>query len=113
MQLGGISGVRAFPANEFFCDDAELVTVELSRSIWKYISAGVFYDIGSGYANHYNYSNSSNNQRTLQDVGFNITAMKSRDWAIKGTAAFKLYNDPNQSQPDNSWQGWIQAVKYF
>lgn len=50
--LGGISGVRAYPANEATGDQGTLAAIELNQRLTSHLNLFAFYDYGRIKINH-------------------------------------------------------------
>lgn len=117
--LGGVGGVRAYPAGEAYGDEGYTATVELRQAIalpqgWPGGRLQVlgFYDIGSVQLNRKVYA-SGENRRTLSGVGVGLDWLGQSGLALKLFYARKTGSEEATSVPDRSGRLWLQAVQYF
>jgi hemolysin activation/secretion protein len=119
MELGGMYGVRAYPAGTAFGDQGYIVNLEAryllpmrSETILGRVSLIALYDTGS-----VNYNKNPwapvNNTVTLNGTGVGVTWVEPRDFAVKGYYAHKVGNTPSTLNASAPGQFWIQLVKYF
>lgn len=119
MELGGMYGVRAYPAGTAFGDQGYIVNLEAryllpawSESMPGRVSLVALYDTGS-----VNYNKNPwapvNNTVTLNGAGAGITWANLNDFAVKGYYAHKIGSTPSTLNTSAPGQFWIQLVKYF
>ena len=119
MELGGMYGVRAYPAGTAFGDQGYIVNLEvryllpvLSESIPGRVSLVALYDTGSVQFNK-NPWLPSNNTVTLNGAGVGVTWAELNNFSVKGYYAHKIGNTPPTLNASATGQFWIQLVKYF
>lgn len=119
MELGGMYGVRAYPAGTAFGDQGYIVNLEAryllpawSNSIPGRVSLIALYDTGT-----VNYNKNPwapvNNTVSLNGTGVGITWAEQRNFTVKGYYAHKVGNTPPTLNASAPGQFWIQLVKYF
>jgi hemolysin activation/secretion protein len=119
MELGGMYGVRAYPAGTAFGDQGYILNLEaryllpfFSDSVPGRVQLVALYDNGS-----INYNKNPwapiNNSVTLSGVGGGITWSEFNDFSIKGYYARKVGTTPTTIAQSAPGQFWIQAIKYF
>jgi hemolysin activation/secretion protein len=119
MELGGMYGVRAYPAGTAFGDQGYIINLETryllpfsSDSIPGRIHVLALYDTGT-----VNYNKNPwapiNNTVTLNGAGVGVTWSDPRNFTVKGYYAHKVGNSPSTVNASASGQFWIQGVKYF
>ncbi|WP_199920168.1 hypothetical protein [Polynucleobacter asymbioticus] len=119
MELGGMYGVRAYPAGTAFGDQGYILNLEaryllpfFSDSVPGRVQLVALYDNGS-----INYNKNPwapiNNSVTLSGVSGGITWSEFNDFSIKGYYARKVGTTPTTIAQSAPGQFWIQAIKYF
>jgi len=119
MELGGMYGVRAYPAGTAFGDQGYIVNLEAryllpvwSDSVPGRVSLVALYDTGSVQFNK-NPWLPSNNTVTLNGAGVGLTWAELNNFAVKGYYAHKIGNTPPTLNASATGQFWIRLVKYF
>lgn len=118
MELGGMYGVRAYPAGTAFGDQGYIMNLEAryllpvwSESIPGRVSLVALYDTGSVQINKN--SLGANNTVTLNGAGVGLTWAELNNFTAKGYYAHKIGNTPPTLNASATGQFWIQLVKYF
>lgn len=108
--LGGMSGVRAYPASETSGDVGYTATVELRRATGvEGLEAAAFIDVGEvtrskGYGEH----------RNLAGWGVGLRYAKPGDWYAQFDYARKINGEDNISEDHNhDGRMWFQVYKMF
>ncbi len=119
MELGGMYGVRAYPAGTAFGDQGYLLTIEarfllpkLSDSIVGRIQLIGLFDTGSIQYNKNKWS-SEDNAVSLSGAGVGVMWSDPNNFSVKGYYAHKVGSSPDTLQSSASGQFWVQLVKYF
>jgi hemolysin activation/secretion protein len=119
MELGGMYGVRAYPAGTAFGDQGYILNVEarwllpvLSDSMPGRVNLIALYDNGSIQYNK-NPWVPMNNTVTLSGFGGGLTWSEFNNFSVKGYYAHKIGNTPTTLAASAPGQFWIQLVKYF
>ena len=119
MELGGMYGVRAYPAGEAYGDQGYLMTLEARMLLPKFspqmpgqMQLVAFADSGTVTTNKNPWTTESN-RRTLSGAGVGLTWTDPGNFVVRTYFAHKLGNAAATSAPDRSGRFWIQAVKYF
>ena len=118
MELGGMYGVRAYPAGEAYADQGYVLTLEARLRLPTPIQFPGqmqligFVDTGS-VTTHKNPWDAGDNRRTLSGAGVGLNWSDTNNFLVRAFYAHKLGNEVAKSAPDKSGRFWIQAVKYF
>lgn len=119
MELGGMSGVRAYPEGEAYADEGYLVTVEgrmdlppLPAAIPGRMQLVAFADSGHVTLNRDPWL-AGDNHRTLSGAGVGINWGDLGNFLVRAYYARALGNEPALSAPDRSGRFWLQLVKYL
>jgi hemolysin activation/secretion protein len=119
MELGGMYGVRAYPAGTAFGDQGYIVNLEAryllpvwSESIPGRVSLVGLYDTGTVQFNK-NPWLAGDNTVTLSGAGVGLTWADLNNFSMKGYYAHKIGNTPSTLNASATGQFWIQLVKYF
>ena len=119
MQLGGLSGVRAYPEGEAYADQGILATVEARLQLPRFSERQVgqmqlfsFIDAGKVTINKEPWT-PGDNSRALSAVGVGINWSAYNNFFVRASYAVKLGSEKAISAPDKSGRFWLQAVKYF
>ncbi len=119
MELGGASGVRAYPEGEAYGDQGYVLNLEARRLLPKF-SANMpgqmqllgFVDTGTVTFNKTSWSIGPNH-KTLSGAGIGIDWANNNDFMVKLYYAHKLGSAEAVSAPDKKGRFWLQGVKYF
>jgi hemolysin activation/secretion protein len=119
LELGGMYGVRAFPAGEAPADEGYVVSLEarlalprLYERMASQVQLVAFYDIGRVTVNAKPWA-PGNNSRTLSGAGVGLVWSATNNFLVRMYYARKLGSEVATSAPDRSGRFWIQAIKYF
>jgi len=118
MELGGMYGVRAYPAGEAYADQGYVLTLEARMRLPTPVQLPGqvqligFVDTGSVTINK-NPWDAGDNRRTLSGAGVGLNWSDTNNFLVKAFYARKLGNETATSAPDKSGRFWVQAVKYF
>lgn len=119
MSLGGMYGVRSYPAGAAFGDQGYIVNLEAryllpkwSNSIPGSIHLILLYD--TGYLNYNkNVWAPANNSVTLNGAGVGVTWSDPNNFSFKGYYAHTVGQIPSTITSSASEQFWLQLIKYF
>lgn len=119
MELGGATGVRAYPEGEAYGDQGYMATLEArlwlpdwSERVPGEIQLIGFVDTGSvTYAKSPWFSGS--NHATRSGVGVGLSWTERNDFEVTVAYGHAIGNRPATSAPDRSGRFWVRAVKYF
>jgi hypothetical protein len=119
MELGGATGVRAFPEGEAYGDQGYIATLE-ARLMLPEPPPGIpgrlqliaFVDTGFVSANRTPYGGGANDS-TRTGVGAGIIWSDPNNFAVTVTYAHPIGGGRATSYPDSSGQLWVKLVKYF
>jgi len=119
MELGGMYGVRAYPAGTAFGDQGYILNLEarwllpvMSDSVPGRINLIALYANGSVQYNK-NPWIPTNNTVNLSGFGGGLTWSEFNNFSVKGYYAHKIGNSPTTVSQSAPGQFWIQLVKYF
>lgn len=119
MELGGMYGVRAYPAGTAFGDqgyimnlEARLLLPSVSESMPGKMHLVALFDTGTIQYNKNTWV-SGNNNVTLSGAGVGVTWSDPNNFAAKAYYAHKVGSAPETINSSASGQFWLQFVKYF
>jgi len=119
MELGGASGVRAFPEGEAYGDQGYIATVEarlllppLPPRLPGRVQLIAFVDTGYVTVNYAPYGGGPNDL-TRSGAGVGIIWSDPNNFAVTVTYAYPIGGTKATSYPDDSGQLWVKLVKYF
>jgi hemolysin activation/secretion protein len=119
MELGGMYGVRAYPAGTAFGDQGYLLSLEarlllpkISNSFVGRVHLVGLLDTGTIQYNKNQWS-PENNTVTLSGAGVGVMWADSNNFSVKGYYAHKVGSSPDTINSSASGQFWLQLVKYF
>ena len=120
--LGGVSGVRAYPASEAGGSSGQLLTAEVRARLPQNLAASVFYDRGQVKVNENNdiLGALARNGWSLSGVGASLAWAAPFGLVTRLTVARRLGNNPNattngldQDGTLNKTRVWVQATLPF
>ena len=119
MELGGMYGVRAFPAGTAFGDQGYIVNLE-ARFLLPVITPDMpgrmhliaLFDTGSVQYNK-NPWIPTDNSVTLSGAGVGLTWADPNNFSVKTYYAHRVGSTPETVQSSGNGQFWFQLVKYF
>ncbi len=115
MQLGGESGVRAFPTGEGAGSEGEMVSFELRQMVNENVRLSVFYDIGRIYQ----YRDAAypggpqNNAYVLKGYGLGFAYTAADGLQFKMTWATRQGDNPNPTQTGMDQDGTYDRNRYW
>jgi hemolysin activation/secretion protein len=119
MELGGMYGVRGYPAGTAFGDQGFIINLEARYLLptWSQDIPGrmhllALFDTGTVQYNKSPWTNSSNTV-TLNSVGVGVMWSDPDNFAVKGYYARKVGGTPDTISSSAPGQFWLQLVKYF
>jgi hemolysin activation/secretion protein len=118
--LGGMTGIRAYPAGEGAGDEGYIASIETQSDIhrWQenfpgYMQYGFFVDAGEIKISHNPWLTTANS-RKLAAGGFSLHWYHPENKIdLKLSVAQKLVNEAAQSAPDAYRRVWLNATKFF
>ncbi|MEN6413106.1 MAG: ShlB/FhaC/HecB family hemolysin secretion/activation protein [Veillonellales bacterium] len=115
LQLGGPTGVRAYPVGEASCDEGYLFTGEFRWNLPKpNFQLAAFYDNGKARINKNSWAGAGENKRVLAGAGLGLIWNSPDGYAVRLDYAWKITTDnPAASAPDDNGRVWLQTIKYF
>lgn len=119
MELGGMYGVRAYPAGTAFGDQGYLLNIEarlllppVSESMIGRVHLVALFDTGTTQYNK-NQWTEGDNTVTLSGAGVGVMWSDPNNFSVKGYYARKVGSAPETINASASGQFWFQLVKYF
>jgi len=119
MVLGGMYGVRAYPAGEAYADEGYILTLEarylLPRPANDFpgrVHLIGFIDTGRVTINAEPWI-AGRNHRTLSGAGLGLGWAEYGNFAVNAYWARKIGDEPAISAPDKNSRFWIQGIKFF
>jgi hemolysin activation/secretion protein len=115
MQLGGESGVRAFPTGEGAGSEGEMLSLELRQMVNENVRLSVFYDIGRIYQ----YRDAAypggpqNNAYVLKGYGLGFAYTAADGLQFKMTWATRQGDNPNPTQTGMDQDGTYDRNRYW
>ena len=116
--VGGITGVRAYPAGEAAGDDAYLVQAELRYNFGAFfggqLAPSVFLDHAHSQINHQPWDTfTGKNVRSLSGFGLGIEWLLPPSFFARAWFAHKLGTEPALAEPDKPSRAWLQIGALF
>ena len=114
LQIGGPTGVRAYPVGEAPSDDGYIFTGELRWDLpTSDFQLAAFYDSGKAILNK-NAQAGDVNSRILAGAGLGLRWNRPDDYSIRLDYAWKITtSDLATADKDKKGRLWLQGVKYF
>jgi hemolysin activation/secretion protein len=119
MAIGGMNGVRAYPAGTAFGDQGYVINLEVRYlmpawldSIPGRVHLVALYDTGTINYNKNTWS-TANNSVTLNGAGVGITWSDPNNFFIQGYYAHTIGDIPSTISSSASGQFRLQLIKYF
>lgn len=115
MQLGGMTGVRAYPTGEGSGSDAQLLTLELRHSLENGINMAAFYDWGQVWLQHKtDYPGApALNMYELRGFGASVGYTMNNGVNFKATWARRDGKNPNPTQTGMDQDGTRDRDRYW
>lgn len=119
MELGGLYGVRAYPAGTAFGDQGYILNLEarlLLPSVAKALPGNLYllalFDTGTVQRNKNPWAGGDNTV-TLSGAGVGVMWSEQNNFSIKTYYARKVGKTPNTVETSSAGQFWFQLIKYF
>ena len=119
MELGGMSGVRAYPEGEAYADQGYVLSLEARLLLAPFtpiqrgqVQALAFVDSGTVERDRHPWAGAQN-RRTLSGAGVGLVWSETGNFMLRACYAMKLGSEMANSSPDKAGRFWFQAVKYF
>ena len=115
MQLGGATGIRAYPTGEGSGSEGEILSFELRQALSESVSIAGFYDWGQIHQQHDpNFPGGpTNNSYILKGVGLSATYVDASGIQLKGIWAQRLGHNPNPTQAGTDQDGTYDRNRYW
>lgn len=124
--LGGSDGVRAYPSGEAGGDDGWLISLNLIHQFSQTLQGTLFVDAGGVRVNHNTWAGwdagdpSLDNRYTLKGAGVSVDWKMNDHFALTGTLATPIGNNPGRDADGNDADGrdseiraWVNLVGEF
>lgn len=111
LALGGPYAVRGYPPGEASGDQGWVGSAELRYAVAPRWQLQAFVDHGSVRSNKRPWT-TGDNHRSLSGAGLGATWVGQR-WQLQGTLAWRLGNEPPQSDADRRPRLWVQSAWRF
>lgn len=118
IELGGASGVRAYPEGEAYGDRGFVLNLEVRRQLPKLPALpGIFqlvgfFDVGTVAFNAKPWTIGTNH-KTLAGAGVGLNWAGPGNLAVRVNYARRIGETMATSAPDKSGRFWMQLIKYF
>jgi len=115
LQIGGPTGVRAYPIGEASSDEGYVFTGEFRWSMpTPSFQLAAFYDNGKALLNKSPWVGAGVNNRSLSGAGLGLVWNQPNDYSIRLDYAWKITtSNPATSDTDKNGRLWLQATKCF
>lgn len=113
--LGGPTGVRAYPSGEATGDEGYRGTLEWRYNVLPAVQGTLFYDFGEVTINKTPYGTQTNNQRRLSGSGFGVNA-NIANIQLRSGIAWRTGSERPNSIPSSAVRTptiWVQALTTF
>jgi hemolysin activation/secretion protein len=116
--LGGISGVRAYPAGEAAGDDVHLFQAEARINAGQFqggqVVPSAFFDMGTSRINHEPWAGFTGvNYRKLAGAGLGLEWSRPGSLFVRSWYAHKIGNEPALADVDRPSRVWVQGGVLF
>ncbi|MDD5333791.1 MAG: ShlB/FhaC/HecB family hemolysin secretion/activation protein [Rhodoferax sp.] len=113
--LGGMTGVRAYPADEAAGAEGELLNLELRWRLPQGFNVACFYDHGHVTINHNNnfVGAAALNDYRLKGAGLSLAWQSSSGPSLKGTWARRIGDNPNLTATGNDQDGSLRKNRFW
>ena len=118
MELGGATGVRAYPEGEAYGDEGYIATIEprlmlpTAKILPGQLQLIAFVDTGHVTINQTRFNNTQNSL-TRTGAGVGLTWTVSNNFMATVTYANILGSTKATSYPDDSGELWLRVIKFF
>jgi hemolysin activation/secretion protein len=115
MQLGGATGIRAYPTGEGSGSEGEVLSFELRQALSESVNVSAFYDWGQIHQQHApNFPGGPvNNSYILKGVGLSATYVDASGVQLKGIWGSRLGRNPNPTQAGTDQDGTYDRNRYW
>ena len=115
MQLGGATGIRAYPTGEGSGSEGEVLSFELRQALSESVNISAFYDWGQIHQQHDpNFPGGPiNNSYILKGVGLGATYVDASGIQLKGIWSRRLGDNPNPTQAGSDQDGTYDRNRYW
>lgn len=118
MQLGGATGVRAYPEGEVYGDEGYIATAEARvmldpiKGLPGRLQVAGFYDYGQIWLNHTPWLG-GDNRFTRHGAGASLTWLRNGSFLARASYAFQLGAQATSYHPNSTGQFRFEVIKFF
>jgi hemolysin activation/secretion protein len=115
MQLGGATGIRAYPTGEGSGTEGEVLSLELRQTLGESFNVSAFYDWGQIHQQHNpNFPGGPvNNSYILKGVGLSATYVDTSGVQLKAILGSRLGENPNPTQDGRDQDGTYDRNRFW
>ena len=115
MQLGGATGIRAYPTGEGSGTEGEVLSLELRQTLGESFNVSAFYDWGQIHQQHDpNFPGGPvNNSYILKGVGLSATYVDTSGVQLKAILGSRLGGNPNPTQDGRDQDGTYDRNRFW
>ena len=115
MQLGGATGIRAYPTGEGSGSEGEVLSLELRQTLGESFNVSAFYDWGQIHQQHDpNFPGGPvNNSYILKGVGLSATYVDTSGVQLKAILGRRLGENPNPTQDGRDQDGTYDRNRFW
>jgi hypothetical protein len=115
MQLGGATGIRAYPTGEGSGSEGEILSLELRKALTETVNISGFYELGQIHQQHNpNFPGGpTNNSYILRGAGLSATYVDPSGVQLKATLSRRLGNNPNPTQTGTDQDGTFDRNRFW
>ena len=115
MQLGGATGIRAYPTGEGSGSEGEVLSLELRQTLGESFNVSAFYDWGQIHQQHNpNFPGGPvNNSYILKGVGLSATYVDTSGVQLKAILGHRLDENPNPTQDGRDQDGTYDRNRFW
>ena len=115
MQLGGATGIRAYPTGEGSGSEGEILSLELRKALTETVNISGFYELGQIHQQHNpNFPGGpTNNSYILRGTGLSATYVDPSGVQLKATLSRRLGNNPNPTQTGTDQDGTFDRNRFW
>ena len=115
MQLGGATGIRAYPTGEGSGSEGEVLSLELRQTLGESFNVSAFYDWGQIHQQHNpNFPGGPvNNSYILKGVGLSATYVDTSGVQLKAILGRRLGENPNPTQDGRDQDGTYDRNRFW
>ena len=109
--LGGVNGVRAYPANEAGGTDGQILNLEIRKRLPNNFGLAAFYDLGHVQTGQNN--GLVPDSITLKGIGASVSWQANFGLALKASWSRRLGNNPNSTSTGSDQDGSLHKDRFW